>query len=70
MRSTDPQVRHVFEQWHAKVLTRDLDGLVALYTVDGIFESPAVFVLNRGNSGILAGARPATGLFQSLFYEA
>jgi steroid delta-isomerase len=67
MPSTDPQVRHVFEQWHTKILTRDLDGLVALYTVDGIFESPAVFVLQDGSDGILRGRDQLRAYFKIFF---
>ena len=29
-KSTDAEIRHVYERWHETVLRRDLDGLMAL----------------------------------------
>lgn len=66
--NSEAQVRHVFEQWHKTILDRDLDGLVALYAEDGIFESPAVLALNGGTDGILRG-RPAIKSYFEVFFR-
>jgi ketosteroid isomerase-like protein len=68
-RSTDPdpQVRHVFEQWRAKIRARDLEGLVNLYAKDGIFKSPAVLALNGGRDGILRGHDELKPYFRTFF---
>ena len=40
--TTETQVRHIYDQWHETVQSRDLDGIMALYADHAIFESPAV----------------------------
>jgi steroid delta-isomerase len=65
--NTNPQVRHAFEQWHAMVRSRDLEGIVALYAEDGTFESPAVLALNGGRDGILLGHDQLRSYFKIFF---
>jgi len=37
--NTDAQIRHVYEQWHETIKVRDIDGLMALYAEDAVFET-------------------------------
>jgi len=41
----DAQIRHVYERWHATLMQRDLQGMVALYAQDAVMETPAVFAM-------------------------
>jgi steroid Delta-isomerase len=65
--SSDAQIRHVYEQWHETILQRDLKGLAALYAADAVFESPAVWVLNRQSDGILHGREAIEAYFAVFF---
>ena len=65
--NSEAQVRHVFDQWHKTIRDRDIDGLVALYAEDGIFESPAVLAFNGGADGILRGRNEIKSYFEVLF---
>jgi steroid delta-isomerase len=67
MPNTDAQIRHVHEQWHETVVHKDLAGLVALYAEDAVFESPAVWVLNRQSDGILRGRQAIEAYFDVFF---
>jgi steroid delta-isomerase len=67
MNNTDTQIRHVYEQWHQTILNRDLQGLVALYAADAVFESPAVWVLNRQSDGVLRGRAAIESYFDTFF---
>lgn len=52
----DAQSRRVYERWHAAVLDRDGDGLMALYAEDAILESPLILAGSGiATSGILTG---------------
>jgi steroid Delta-isomerase len=68
--NTEAQVRHVYEQWHRTILERDLKGLAALYAEDAIFESPAVWVLNRQSDGVLRGRAAIESYFATFFEKA
>lgn len=60
---TDAAIRHIYERWHEAVVGRDLDGLMALYAEDAVFESRLVWAVRRdGGSGILRG-KAAIGAF-------
>ena len=39
--STDTEIARVFERWHETVVARDLEGLMALYDENAVFESPS-----------------------------
>lgn len=55
----DADIRRIYERWHETVLDRDIDGLIALYAEDALFESPLVLAGSRiATSGILRG-KPA-----------
>jgi steroid delta-isomerase len=59
--------RHIWEAWHRTVMTRDLEGLSALYAPDAIFESPAVWLINRQSDGILRGRQAIHDYFAVFF---
>jgi steroid Delta-isomerase len=64
--NTDSEIRHVYEQWHACVVQRDLDGLVALYHDDAILETPLILaVLKDHDRGVLTGKAAITSFFAS-----
>ncbi|CAE6723840.1 hypothetical protein R69927_01190 [Paraburkholderia domus] len=54
--NTDIEIRHIYEQWHACVVQRDLEGLTALYADDAILETPLILaVLKNHDHGVLKG---------------
>jgi hypothetical protein len=66
--TTDDQVRHIYEQWHATVVARDLEGLMALYADDAVFETPLVLVAVEGKTdGILRGKPAIRKFFEAGF---
>lgn len=53
---TEAAIRHIYEQWHATVVRRDIPGLMDLYAEDAILESPLICVVHPElGSGILQG---------------
>jgi hypothetical protein len=48
--NTEARIRHVYERWHEMIVSRDLDGLMALYAEDSVLESSAVLVLERNST--------------------
>lgn len=64
--TTEADIRHIYERWHATVRSRDIDGLTALYTEDAVLESPLVFAESGGaTSGILRGKAAIRGFFDA-----
>ncbi|HDR9506993.1 polyketide cyclase [Burkholderia cepacia] len=63
MTHADADARRIHESWHAAVVARDLDALMALYADDAVLETPLVVValLDHG-SGVLHG-KAAIGEF-------
>jgi steroid Delta-isomerase len=62
--STDKEIRHVYEHWHASVVQRDLNGLVALYHDDAILETPLILaVLKDHDRGVLVGKAAIAAFF-------
>jgi steroid Delta-isomerase len=56
MTDTDAAVRHIYERWHQTVRARDVEGTLALYAEDAIFESPLVMAtLDEKSDGVLHG---------------
>lgn len=50
------QCRQIFELWHERARSRDVDGLLALYAPNATFESPLVpAILDDVDSGVLRG---------------
>ncbi|WP_175889246.1 nuclear transport factor 2 family protein [Burkholderia cepacia] len=63
MTQPDPDARRIYEGWHAAVVARDVDALVALYTDDAVLETPLIVVtLPDHGSGVLRG-NAAIGAF-------
>ncbi|AWB24121.1 polyketide cyclase [Methylobacterium currus] len=66
--SADTAIRHIHEQWHETVTRRDIDGLMALYAEDAVFESPLVRVARpEGGTGILEGRTAIRVFFEDGF---
>ena len=66
--NTDAQIRHVYEQWHETIKARDLDGLMALYAEDAVFESPLVVAtLTDAPRGVLKGKAAISAFFDAGF---
>jgi len=64
--STDAQIRHVYDQWHATIVARDLDGLMALYAEDAILETPLILAaLQDRKRGILQGRNEIRAFFEA-----
>ncbi|MGU7784226.1 nuclear transport factor 2 family protein [Burkholderia sp. PU8-34] len=56
---SDANIHHIYEQWHATVVARDLDGLMSLYADHAVLETPLVVVtMPDHGSGVLRG-KPA-----------
>src|SRR5690349_19651115 len=54
--NTDAQIRHTYDRWQETIVRKDIDGLIALYAEDAIFETPAILVtLKDRTQGILRG---------------
>jgi steroid delta-isomerase len=61
------QIRHIYDQWHEMITTRNLDGLMELYADDSILESSAVLVIERKTPGILRGKTQIAPHFDAFF---
>ena len=66
--SFDPQAEFklIFERWHEANLAQNVDELMALYTQDATFESPAVAVTLGGN-GLLVGRDKIYSYFEKFY---
>ncbi|HEF4741604.1 nuclear transport factor 2 family protein [Burkholderia multivorans] len=59
----DARARRIHDDWHAAVVARDLDALMALYADDAVLETPLIVVtLPAHGSGVLHG-KAAIGAF-------
>jgi hypothetical protein len=45
----------IYEQWHERAKTRDVEGLLALYAADAVLESPLVPAILGKADGVLRG---------------
>jgi len=62
-KSTEVQVRRIYEEWHAGVNRHDIPRVLALYGENAILESPAILVIYPHlRDGILRG-RSEIGTF-------
>jgi steroid delta-isomerase len=65
---TEAQIRHIYDQWHASVVARDLDGLMALYAETAIFETPLIIATMPDRSeGVLRGKLEIARFFEAGF---
>jgi steroid Delta-isomerase len=63
---TDAQIRHIHDQWHERVMGRDIDALVALYAEDAILETPLILVtLTDLTQGVLRGKSEIRPFFEA-----
>ena len=64
--NTDAEIRHVYERWHETILSRDLDGLMALYAEGAILETPLILATLRDSTeGILKGKAEIRPFFEA-----
>jgi len=62
--ATQAEIRHIYEQWHESVKSRNLDALMALYSAEAILESPLILAtLPENRSGILTGKTAISTFF-------
>jgi steroid Delta-isomerase len=67
----DTEVRRIYEQWHACVVQRNLEGLLALYDEDAILETPLILaVLKDQERGVLVGKTGIASFFAAGFRDA
>ena len=67
-KTSDVQIRHIYDQWHETIVRRDIDGLMALYAEDAILETPAILVtLPERTQGILRGKSELRPFFEEGF---
>lgn len=67
MTNSDSQIRHIYEQWHEMITTRNLDGLMELYAEDSVLESSAVLVIEKNATGVLRGKDQIARHFDAFF---
>jgi steroid delta-isomerase len=61
----DAGIRHVYEQWHERVRSRDLDALMALYADDAVLETPLIVAtLPDVSRGMLSGRQNIRAFFE------
>ena len=65
--NTDKPIRHIYEQWHEMIESRNLDGLMKLYSEDSVLESTAVLVLEKAATGVLHGKQAIRAHFKAFF---
>lgn len=64
----EAQIRHIYEEWHRTVMSRDLSGLMMLYAEQAVFESPTVIAqFPDRDDGILRGKAEVEKLFARNF---
>ena len=63
---SDAAIRHIYAQWHACVVARDLTGLMALYAEDAVFETPLILAtLPHKTEGVLRGKAEIGAFFDA-----
>jgi steroid Delta-isomerase len=66
--NTDAQIRYIHDRWQTTIVQKDVDGLIALYAEDAIFETPAILVtLTDRKQGILRGRSEIRPFFEAGF---
>jgi steroid Delta-isomerase len=65
-KNSEAAIRHVYEHWHLSVRTRDLDGLMALYSENAILETPLILATYQDRTeGILKGKAAIRAFFEA-----
>jgi steroid Delta-isomerase len=66
--NTDAQIRYIYDRWHETIVSRDLEGLMALYAEDAILETPLILItLTDPAQGILCGKSEIRPFFEAGF---
>lgn len=66
--NTDAQIRYIHDRWQTTIVQKDVDGLIALYAEDAIFETPAILVtLTDRKEGVLRGRGEIRSFFEAGF---
>ena len=65
--NTEAEIRRVYERWHESIVSRDLDGLMELYSEDCVLESSLVLVLEKNSTGVLKGRDLVRAHFAGFF---
>jgi hypothetical protein len=66
--NTDEQIRYIHDRWHTAVCQKDIDGMIALYAEDAVFETAAVLVtLKEKKEGVLRGRSEIRPFFEAGF---
>lgn len=66
--SDESRIRHIYEEWHRTVMSRDLAGLMVLYAEHAVFESPTVVAQFPDRAdGVLRGRFEIEKLFARNF---
>ena len=66
--SDESRIRHIYEEWHRTVMSRDLPGLMVLYAEHAVFESPTVVAQFPDRAdGVLRGRPEIEKLFARNF---
>lgn len=64
--NTDADIRRIYEQWHHTVVSRDINGLMALYAEDAILETPLILATLRDKTvGMLEGKAAIHAFFDA-----
>ncbi|WP_394835669.1 nuclear transport factor 2 family protein [Pendulispora rubella] len=64
--TTTGDILRIYEQWHATVKAKDLEGTLALYAEDAILETPLVLaVFPDRASGVLQGKHEIWPFFEA-----
>jgi steroid Delta-isomerase len=62
--SSEAQVRHIYEEWHAGVNSQDIPRVMALYAEKATLETPAILAIYpHMDAGILKGRREIETFF-------
>ncbi|SCX59954.1 nuclear transport factor 2 family protein [Variovorax sp. EL159] len=64
--NTEADIRRIYEQWHHTVVSRDINGLMALYAEDAILETPLILATLRDKKvGMLEGKAAIHAFFDA-----
>jgi SnoaL-like domain len=59
-------IERIYHEWHERNVARDAEGVVDLYALDAVFESPIVASLMNQQSGTIQGREALQRFFRSV----
>ncbi|WP_394846190.1 nuclear transport factor 2 family protein [Pendulispora brunnea] len=66
MTATSADILRIYEQWHATVKARDIEGTLSLYAEDALLETPLALAMLPGKTdGILQGKHEIRPFFEA-----